>query len=128
MHSRTYQAVSSALAAVIGAGAVFTATEIGRNTVHPPPPAAGAAVAASPSRARLVPAIRPPGHQAVTSGSPQPALAANLQHSHDAYQCPAHADGCTCPGLGNCMCNPYHAAGYCPDSIEVMPVVNRSAR
>lgn len=42
-------------------------------------------------------------------------------HVHDAFRCPAHAEGCDCPDLENWLCNPYFDPGYCPDGIEVMP-------
>jgi hypothetical protein len=42
-------------------------------------------------------------------------------HIHDPFRCPAHARDCDCPDPENWVCNPYHAAGYCPDDIEVMP-------
>lgn len=42
-------------------------------------------------------------------------------HVHDAWQCPAHVEGCGCPDPGNSLCNPYRAAGHCPGDIDVMP-------
>lgn len=42
-------------------------------------------------------------------------------HEHNAWTCPTHVGGCDCPDLPNSTCNPYHAAGNCPDDIEVMP-------
>ena len=42
-------------------------------------------------------------------------------HVHDPFRCPAHVEGCDCPDLENWVCNPYHAAGHCPDDIQVMP-------
>lgn len=47
--------------------------------------------------------------------------ASRREHVHNPWLCPAHVDGCSCPGLDGYVCNPYCDLEYCPDGIEVMP-------
>jgi hypothetical protein len=46
---------------------------------------------------------------------------AHREHVHDAFRCPAHVYGCSCPDLEGYVCNPYCDLEYCPAGIEVMP-------
>lgn len=52
--------------------------------------------------------------------TPLPPLPPLQPHVHEPFRCPAHVGGCDCPELPGRVCNPYHAAGYCPEELEVM--------
>lgn len=51
-------------------------------------------------------------------------LKGSNMHQHNAFLCPAHVRGCSCPSVEGFTCNPYREIDYCPDDIDYMPDPN----